>query len=147
MKKNILLFLFLFFSFSLMAQLRINELMPKNISAVRDSDTNYSMWVEVYNASDREIELAGYFFSDDPGMPRKWNPDTQVIPAGGYAVLWFEREDRSGHANFKLEPDGGVLYLYNRSGVVVDEVHYPPQYRNVSYGRTVDGDNSWSFFA
>lgn len=147
MKKNLLFILYLLFSFSLLAQLKINELMPKNISAVRDSYTNFSMWVELYNASDRDIELAGYFFSDDPESPRKWNPDAQTIPARGYAVLWFEREDRSGHANFKLEPDGGVLYLYNRSGVVVDEVHYPPQYRNVSYGRTMDGDNSWSFFA
>lgn len=147
MKKGLILFLYLLFSFTVSAQLKINELMPKNISAVRDEFTNYSMWVELYNASDREVELAGYFFSDDSKSPRKWNPDAKTIPAGGFEILWFEREDRSGHASFKLKPEGGVLYLFNRSGLVVDKVHYPPQYRNVSYGRLIDGEDSWSFFA
>ncbi len=146
MKRNLILFLCLLFYFTVPAQLKINELMPKNISAVRDAFTNYSMWVELYNASEREVELAGYFFSDNPESPRKWNPDAQTIPAGGFALLWFEREDRSGHASFKLQPEGGVLYLFNRNGLVVDEVYYPPQYRNVSYGRDPDGDDSWSFF-
>lgn len=146
MKKNFLFFLYLLFSFSLLAQLKINELMPKNISAVRDAYTNYSMWVEVYNASDREINLADYFFSDNPKSPGKWNPDAQTISARGFALLWFEREDRIGHANFKLETEGGELYLFNRSGLLVDEVYYPPQYRNVSYGRTGDGENNWDYF-
>jgi hypothetical protein len=127
------------------AQLVINELMTKNVSFVMDESKNYSMWVEVYNKGTTAENLCDYCFTDNPEDRCKWRPQSRPVPAGGFAVLWFERPDFNGHANFKLEPEDGALYLTN-NGEIVDEVHYSAQYRNISFGRTVDGAGSWTYF-
>ena len=134
MKKGLILFLYLLFSFTVSAQLKINELMPKNISAVRDEYTNYSMWVELYNASDRRWNWPDIFLATIPSSPRKWNPMLRPY-AGGFEIFGFEREDRSGHASFKTETRRRrTLFIQSQRVWWLTKVHYPPQYRNVSYG-------------
>ncbi len=145
MKKNFVLLLILL-PFYGKAQLVINEIMPKNVSAVMDDAYNYSMWVEIYNVSEISCNLSNFYFTDDLSQPKKWRPSSKLIAPKAYCVLWFEREDRTGHASFKLEPDGGQLYLMSASSQVVDKVIYPKQHRNVSYGRAVDGRDDWVFF-
>jgi len=131
----------------LTAQLKINEIMPNNVSAVMDETYNYSMWVEVYNSGTSSTNAANYYFSDDITNLKKWEPSSKTINAKGYSVLWFERNDLSAqHCTFKLAPEGGVLYLSNFSGVLLDSVSYPAQFRNVSYGRETDGADNWVFF-
>ncbi len=137
----------LFFPIVATAQLKINEIMTNNASAVWDDSYNYSMWVELYNPNTTtSYNQSAYYFTDDLSQPRKWNPASKLIPAQGYNVLWFERDDRTGHANFKLEADGGKLYLLNSSAQIVDSVIYPKQCRNISYGRITDGSTNWVFF-
>jgi len=139
--------LFVFFvSFSLSAQLIINELMTNNVSAHWDDAYNYSMWVELYNPSPTSVNQSNFFLSDNPEQPRKWQLPVRTITARGYSVLWMEREERANHAPFRLNPEGGVLYLFNASGVVIDYLLYPAQYRNASYGRFTDGAGEWVFF-
>ena len=130
------------------AQLKINEIMPKNVSAVMDETYNYSMWAEIYNAGTSAVSLYNYYFSDDITNLKKWRqPVSKTINAKGYSVFWFERNDLSTqHCDFKLLPEGGTLYLSNSSGVLVDSVSYPAQFRNVSYGRETDGADQWVFF-
>lgn len=51
MKKQVLFLLLVLLTNTLVAQLKINELMTNNVSAVIDDSYNYSMWVELYNTS------------------------------------------------------------------------------------------------
>lgn len=98
----------------LTAQLIINELMTNNVSALMDESYNYSMWVELNNTSSTtSYNQTVYYFTDDLTQPKKWCPASKLISPGGYSVLWFERSDRTGHANFKLNPKGSTLYLLN----------------------------------
>ena len=120
--------------------------MPKNVSAVMDDDYNYSMWVEIYNSGSSQVNQYNYYITDDANNKTKWRPSSKTILAKGYSVLYFERETISGHANFKLEPEGGTLYLFNTSGTEIDRVTYPKQYRNTSYGRITDGGDRWEYF-
>lgn len=120
--------------------------MSNNISALMDESYNYSMWVELYNSGTNSEDQSDYYFTDNLSQPQKWKPLSKIIPSGGFGILWFERDERSGHANFKLAPQGGVLYLLDESGVVIDKVIYPPQYRNISYGRETDGSEDWVYF-
>ena len=146
MKKNIL-FLFIILPVLASSQLRINEIMPKNVSAVMDKSYNCSMWVELFNASETTSYNQGfYYFTDNLKEPKKWKPESGLIAPEGFSVLWFERPELEHHATFKLEPSGGKLYLLNEGLHVVDSVIYPAQYRNVSYGRKSDGDDEWVFF-
>lgn len=127
--------------------LKINELMSNNVSAILDDGYNYSMWVEVFNQGDDALNLSMCYFSDDRNDPRKWRPSGKILRPGDHYVFWFERDDNEGHASFKLNPNGGNLYVFDLSGDILDQVVYPKQYRNVSYGRTSDGDGNWTFFA
>lgn len=127
-------------------KLKINELMSNNVSAVLDDGYNYSMWVEVMNQGEKAVNMSMFYFSDTKTDPKKWRPSETIIKPGAYHVMWFERHDYEKHANFKLSPEGGRLYLFDLSGNVVDSVFYPVQYRNISYGRTEDGDDKWSYF-
>lgn len=111
-----------------------------------DDDYNYSMWVELYNSGTTTLNQSGYYFTDDLDEPQKWSPQSKSIAPGGFSVLWFERSDRDGHASFKLDPEGGKLYLLSASAQVVDSVIYPKQYHNVSYGRKTDGGDEWVYF-
>lgn len=121
--------------------------MTNNVSAVLDDAYNYSMWVEIYNKSaTTSYNQSVYYFTDLLSEPKKWTPGSKIIPAGGYSILYFERDDRPGHANFKLEPEGGKLFLLNASAQIIDSVTYPPQYRNISYGRKTNGATEWVLF-
>ena len=121
--------------------------MPDNVSAVMDETYNYSMWVEIYNPGANAENLSNYYFSDDNTNLKKWRPSSMTVNAKGYVVLWFERDKLSAqHCTFKLDPDGGALYLSNASGEIVNSVTYPAQFRNVSYGRETDGADNWVFF-
>lgn len=145
MKKSIL-FAFIILAPCIYSQLRINELMTNNVSAVWDGSHNFSMWVELYNPGNTPVNQSLFFFTDDLTQPRKWQPPGVVIPAKGYQLLFFERLDRAGHSNFRLNPQGGRLFLMNASGGIVDFVVYPAQFRNISYGRHTDGSDDWVFF-
>jgi hypothetical protein len=90
--------------------------------------------------------LDKYYFTDNLAQPRKWNPQNHWVGGGQFGVLWFEREELIDHASFKLEPGGGSLYLLDEAGIIIDQVTYPKQYRNVSYGRTDDTGNQWAYF-
>ena len=111
-----------------------------------DDSYNYSMWVEIYNSSAAPYNQASFYLSDSKTQPNKWRPTSKTIEAGKYSILWFERDDQIGHANFKLDPEGGKLYLFDISLQLVDSVAYPAQKRNVSYGRITDGATDWVFF-
>jgi hypothetical protein len=145
MKKYILFVLTVipFFAFS---QLRINEIMPKNVSYVMDESYNYSMWVEIQNFSSSIENLSSYYFTDDKKDLKKWNAPYKWVDPNKFLVLWFEREEREGHANFKLEAEGGKLYLVKNGNTIIDSLKYPAQYRNISYGRRFDGGSEWVFF-
>lgn len=146
MKKTISIFL-LFIPFLAFSQLKINEIMTNNVSAIMDDTYNYSMWVELYNPSTTTTyNQSACYFTDNLSEPRKWNPSYKLIGPKSYSLMWFEQPDKAGHANFRLKPEGGILYLLNASAQILDSVAYPAQYRNISYGRKTDGDNEWVFF-
>ena len=146
MRKNLLL-IFVILPFIASSQLKINEIMPKNVSAIMDESYNYSMWVELFNTSKTTSYDQGlYYFTDKLNEPKKWKPTSVLIAPEGFSILLFERPELENHATFKLEPSGGKLYLINERLQVVDSVIYPSQYRNVSYGRKTDGDDEWVFF-
>ncbi|GAB1415754.1 hypothetical protein MASR2M117_11600 [Paludibacter sp.] len=122
--------------------------MSNNVSAHMDESWNYSMWVEIFNASpSASYNLSDFYFTDDLAQPKKWKPSPMSVPPGGYSVLFFERPDRIGHASFKLTPEGGNLYMIDNTGNIIDLVIYPEQYRNISYGRIQDGNNEWVYFS
>lgn len=54
--------------------------------------------------------------------------------------------DNFFHTNFKLNADGGSVYLTNPQSGIVDQVSLGSIPTNVSYGRKTDGDSLWNYF-
>ncbi len=145
MRKSVFLILLLF-PFVANAQIVINEILAKNVSWNMDEGFNFSNWVELYNASSAiGYNQTNYYLTDDLSKPTKWKPSSKVLPAKSFSILYFERDEIAGHAPFKLSPEGGILYLLNATLTVLDSVSYPPQFRNISWGRKTDNSTQWGF--
>ena len=130
-----------YFTTPVTADIVINEFLADNESVIADQDGEYDDWIELYNNSDSDINLAGYYLSDDGTDLQQWAfPDT-VIKAHDFLVVWADDdEDQSGlHANFKLSASGEGIYLMNASAELIDEVTFADQAENLSTGRYPDG--------
>ena len=45
-------------------------------------------WIELYNTSDADVDISGWYLSDKADNPDKWEiPAGAIIPANGYLVF------------------------------------------------------------
>ncbi|KAB2824835.1 MAG: hypothetical protein F9K10_02250, partial [Paludibacter sp.] len=144
--KKILAIVFIVVSCNIQAQLKINEIMATNVSAVWDNWYNFTNWIELYNPTGMPVFQNDYALTDDMNEPRKWQLHYKSIPAKGFALLWMERPEREFHSPFKLKPGGGSLYLVDWNNEIIDQFSYPAQFRNTSFGRKSDGADELVFF-
>ena len=134
-----------FYTLSVSGDLVINEFMASNSTTVMDPDSEYDDWIELYNNTESNIPLKGYFLSDDGDDLSQWAfPDT-TISANGYLIVWADKdESQQGlHANFKLSSSGETIYLCNSDTTIIDEVTYSDQETDLSYGRYPNGTGSF----
>lgn len=123
----------------------INELMASNNMAVADQDGEFDDWVELYNNTDSEISLQAYSLSDDPEAPGKWLFPDISMAARSYLIVWADKDtlQEGLHANFKLSASGEDLILSDASGLVLDQLGYPPQGTDVSWARSPNGTGNF----
>jgi len=120
----------------------INEIMADNQSTIADENGEYSDWIEIYNANEFSINLAGLFLSDDVRYPDKWQFPNVTIESHDFLIIWASGDDDDGnlHANFSLSQNGEFVGIFNKNGVTaIDSLHYPQLGIDVSYGRNPDG--------
>jgi hypothetical protein len=138
-----------FFSISVSGSLVINEFMADNETTVSDQDGDFDDWIELFNNSDEDISLSGYFLSDDPTEPDLWMfPDTTIL-AGGYLIIWADKdEDQMGlHADLKLSASGESILLSDPELNLIDEVDFGEQTIDISYGRFPNGTGDFDFMS
>ena len=124
-------------------EIRLNEIMALNLSAVTNGNDSPD-WVELHNASNQSMSLAGWSLSDD-GNERKFVlPELASIPAGGYFVVWCDdRTNAPGfHAGFSLNQEGETLFLFDAQTNRIDAVSFGLQIANASLGR-MGSDHLW----
>lgn len=122
----------------------VNEIMASNTlsSGISDSGGEYDDWVEFYNKNNEEVDLSGYYFSDDPNHKRKWAfPYGTTIAANSYLIVWCDNDQEQAdlHTNFNISNSGETVLLSYDDGTVIDEVTFGPQISNVSYARIPNG--------
>lgn len=107
-------------------------------------------WMELYNMSDKAIDIAGMYLSDDPNNTTKYqipeNDKTEtVVPAHGFLTVWATNEPAaqgSGalHADIVLHGNnGGAVSLYDADNKLEDLLPYGPHGGRQSVGRYPDG--------
>lgn len=129
-----------FYTLSPEKTLVINELSALNQNIATDPVGEYEDWIELYNNSANPISLNGYYMSDDAANLFKWPfPDTTLNP-NEYLVLWADNQFQPGlHAGFNLDQAGESLHLIDDMGQIVDEVQFPAQIADITYGRLPNG--------
>jgi len=125
----------------------INEFMASNVLTIGDERDNFNDWIEIYNANSTDINLGGYYLSDDQSNLKKWqfpldNITVTRIPAGGFLLIWADDEPDEGplHTNFKLAKGGEKIFLIDKDGsTILDVIEYTDQESDMSFGRYPDG--------
>ena len=153
MKRHSLIFAAL--ALPLSAQLRITEVM---------SDSNHSApnaggdWFEITNSGSTDVNLSGYSFDDDDGIPGasgdfptySLTPGTSVIVLDDtssvrFKALWdldaaVRVITNSELSNFQgLGKNGDALYLFNNSGKLASSFTFGAATEGFSFARFTDG--------
>ncbi len=128
----------------------INELLANSAGGGPD-------WIELYNATAQDIDIGGWYLSDDGNDLTKYRiaPGT-VIPAGGYLVFYeslhFDNEyDPGCREPFGLSKEGETVYLHSgEAGVLTgysEQQEFGPSEAGVSLGRWQGSAGSYVFVA
>ncbi|MEO1518664.1 MAG: CotH kinase family protein [Bacteroidota bacterium] len=129
------------------AQVVVNELMASNKSTWLDQLGRSSDWIELYNASDRSIDLTDWLLTDDKSEPNQFSlPNVQIGPRS-FLLLVASGDDAvygtEIHCNFKLSASGEEIILSRPTGEVVDVIEFGAQEEDVALARQVDGTGDW----
>jgi hypothetical protein len=145
--KRLLTFLLVCVGLTGYGQVVINEVCPANADINYDSDFfNFSPWIELSNGGNTAVNLSGFFLSDNESEPTRWAiPDGFSVPAKGFLLIWCDGMNSGLHTNFSLDSEGEIIRLSNPAGQVVDQLIFPKQYTNISYGRVGDGSTQVSY--
>ena len=130
---------------SLGNSLVINEIMASNAYTQADEYGEYNDWIELYNNTNNDISLDGFFLSDDEMELTKWTfPDTTIL-AKNYIIIWADKDTvQNGlHANFKLSAIGESVYLSDNSSTLLNQVIFPQQTTDMAYARVPNGTGSF----
>lgn len=125
------------------SSLLINEVMPKNVSCHINDDFNFTGWIELYNSGAEDVDISTIFLSNESLNLYKWQmpsdttlpSDNFIMPPGSYKLIYMDELNKAFHASFKLDADGGMLYLTSAEGDLLDKITYEASFRNSSLGR------------
>ena len=125
----------------------INEIMPANIDMFLDPSMNYGSWIEIYNPTDEDIDIKGWYLSND-STDRKQCPlgnRSRVIKSKRFKTLWLGHLDDYclDQIEFSMDYDGGIVILSDNGGNEVCRVQYKTVPARISYARTTDGGSTW----
>jgi hypothetical protein len=138
----------LLFAGSILAQspgsgkILITEFMAINNNTLADGDGDYPDWIELYNPGVSSIDLGGWFLTDNPGIPDKWEFPSITLEPGSYMVVFASGKDRRDpaadlHTSFSLSGSGEYLAIVEPDALTVSYSYgpvYPAQRADVSYG-------------
>lgn len=139
-----LLLIFIVLSTVLSAQtdsVRINEFMALNRTTIADEDSEYSDWIELYNASAEAVNLDGWSLTDEMEIMRKWVFPSMILAPGEYLLVFASGKNRTEaghelHTNFRLEGSGEFLALIDpdENYMSLFSPGFPKQQTDFSYG-------------
>lgn len=88
--------------------LKVNEISASNAVYVNDYFKRND-WIELYNPTDYDLDVAGLYVSDDINQPNKYQIPSNslvntIIPSKGHIIIWADKLDplTQLHTNFKL---------------------------------------------
>lgn len=127
----------------------INEILPINTQYGSDEDGDFDDWIELYNLSNENIDISGYYLTDSKKNYTKWKfPTGTTIVKNGFLIVWADGDSThvSGlHTNYKLSSDGENVVLLSPELEVLDLVEYPATVLEQSYARVPNGTGKFKW--
>ncbi|MFT7512887.1 MAG: hypothetical protein ACI9QL_002095 [Candidatus Omnitrophota bacterium] len=122
----------------------INELLTH-----QDVD-NPGDWIELHNTSGSAVDISGWYLSDNPGNPTKFQlPGSTVLAAGGYVTFTefahFGLAANGALNGFGLSEHGESVHLAAPNGATVDARDFDGAKKGVSLGRFVKSTGGVDF--
>lgn len=122
----------------------INEVVSSNRRCLVDSAVGTPDWIELYNGTDEDINLAGYGLSDNVRKLYKFTFPDVTIPAGGYLIVYAAENNGVEKTDvictgFGVSKNGDSLYLCDAYYELVQELNVPAMLTDASYARRSDG--------
>jgi len=115
----------------------ISEFMAANVNTKMDPDFHqFSDWIELYNNSNKPINIKGYQISNTKDQ-QGWEMPSATIPSKKFIILWADKENKGLHTNFSLDSHGDSIYLYDQNGKMIDSVVFGKQKADISAGRNL----------
>jgi hypothetical protein len=133
--------------------IKINELVASNSASYLDETGSDEDWIELYNAGASAVDLSGYYVTDDPGELKKFQlpggTGNLIIQPGSFLILWASGVPSRGskHLGFGLSGDGEQFLLVAPDETVIDQIDFPKQRTDVSYGRKTNGSAEIVYFS
>jgi hypothetical protein len=128
----------------------INEYMSKGQSVFYDENGEFNDWFEIINLREDEVNLEGYFISDNLYNPTKWAFPNINLKSGQAIAVFADSKDINSddniHTNFCISPEE-KLYLYDNDRVLIDIITIVETDQNVSYGRDKNNIENWVYFS
>ena len=132
--------------------LLINEVCSSAKKSVKDAAGESPDWIEIYNSSDKAMDISGIGLSD--GAKKKFKfafPEGTIIPADGYILVYCDdavnEAEGEYHAAFKLSADGESVYMTHPDYGEIDFVKVPLLDEDVTWGRFANGSENFTYLS
>lgn len=128
------------------SELYINEICARNTS-LADGSGLYPDWLELYNGSNDDINLDGFYLSDSAKKPLKYKLPSVTLKAKAFIIFYCDKKPSTAkndeyYTSFKISGDGETVYLSDGE-TVIDKVSTPALKAEEAYSRIPDGSSSW----
>ena len=120
----------------------ISEVMTRNVSYAENGGAFYD-YIEVFNASDDDVSLKGWYLSDDEERLTRWQFPDEVIGVGESLLIYCSGDMNAGalHTDFRLSADGTDVVLTRPDGQKADAVTVPALEADQAYSLA---DGMWT---
>lgn len=125
------------------SQVVISEAMASNKSYL--TEQGCPDWIELCNEGETDVEIGGWYISDDPEDPLSgYALPQRTLSPGEYLLIYADGQncvDEQGglHANFSLSASGECLVLTDATGRAVSRMYFGELERDMSCARRNDG--------
>lgn len=129
-------------------QLVINEVCTANHACLQDQALGTPDWVELYNGSNRAVDLKDYGLSDSMKNCYKYKLPEVTLEPGQYLLVYFTGGTAAADENpyctgFGLNRAGETIVLVDNNYNLLDSVEVPALEEDVTYARTLAGE--WGY--
>jgi gliding motility-associated-like protein len=106
-------------------------------------------WFELYNAGASDVDISGWFLSDDKTDVTKWAVPAGVsVPAGGFMRVYCNGDGLFAggylHAGFKLTQCANEeILVSNTLSTIIDSITIKKTQKNHTRARLTDGSPTW----